>query len=98
MTNKTNKHSASPYNKRIELTARGRHGLCSFGWVNSLGKARAGFTLRSRPFRAATSGPCSQLIRALYGPKSRREKSENEIWNQGPIMLRQTKKETAPFL
>jgi hypothetical protein len=50
---------ASPYNKRIELTARGRHGLC-------LSKARAGDPpppyLPVRRLR-----PCSQLIRALYG-------------------------------
>ena len=52
--------ASPPYNKRIELTARGRHAL-------RLREGRAGFTLRPCPFQARASGPCSQLIRALYG-------------------------------
>ena len=52
-------YGASPYNKRIELTARGRH-------VGCLRNRRAGFTLRVRRC-AGRSGPCSQLIRALCG-------------------------------
>jgi len=53
------KGTASPHNKRIELTARGRHGLC-------LRKARAGDAPGFR-FPAEALRPCSQLIRALYG-------------------------------
>ena len=59
-------YRASPYNKRIELTARGRH-------VGCLRNRRAGSpTALSVP--ASAFGPCSQLIRVLYGPNDIQEK------------------------
>ena len=48
-----------PYNKRIELTARGRHAGCL---RNRRAGDPPGFGLPAEPLR-----PCSQLIRALYG-------------------------------
>jgi hypothetical protein len=51
--------SGLPYNKRIELTARGRHGAC-------LRKPRAG-SPPAAGLPPSACGPCSQLIRALYG-------------------------------
>jgi hypothetical protein len=59
--------SASPYNNRIELPARGWHALCgrSLAASRCLHKSRQ-FPPRPylpvRPLR-----PCSQLIRTLYG-------------------------------
>ena len=61
----TTKGSASPYNKRIDLTPRGRHAPCDVPWVDR-GKGHAGFTLRVR-LRAGHGGPSSKLIGALYG-------------------------------
>ena len=59
------KGGASPHNKRIELTPRGRHAPCDPVGIDIV-KGRAGFTLRVRR-SAGHGGPCSQLIRALYG-------------------------------
>ena len=61
------KRGTSPYNNRIEQTARGRHGAC----VEVLGllfacKPRAGSPPRAG-LSPSRSGPCSLLIRALYG-------------------------------
>jgi len=58
--------TASPYNNRIELIARGWHASRdSLVWVNSLGESHAsspmGAALPRSPF-----GPCSQFIRTLY--------------------------------
>jgi hypothetical protein len=50
--------TASRYDERIGLTARGRLVPC-------FRKGRAGFTLRSCPYPARASGPCSQLSRRL---------------------------------
>jgi hypothetical protein len=62
------KRGASPYNKRIELTALGRHVFC-------LRKSHAGdapgFDFPVESFR-----PCSQLIRELYGPRKSEMKME----------------------
>jgi hypothetical protein len=62
------KGTASPYNKRIEQSARGRHGFRGFSvlaspWANAL-------PVPSSP-SASQAGlrPCSQFIRALYGRK-----------------------------
>ena len=60
------KGTASPYNKRIELTARGRHALRdprvgSAPWAKALPVPSAASASQA-PLR-----PCSQLIRALYG-------------------------------
>jgi hypothetical protein len=61
------KRGTSPHNKRIELTALGRHSLC-------LRKVRAGDAPGFR-FSAEALRPCSQLIRALYG---RKQESRNK--------------------
>jgi hypothetical protein len=58
---------ASPYNNRLEQSARGRHLLCSGGSV------RVGLTAKQLPVPSGPSAsqaghrPCSQLNRALYG-------------------------------
>ena len=61
------KASASPYNKRIEQSARGRHGFCRLlVGIGSLGKSRAGSPPAAR-LPASACGPSSRFIRALYG-------------------------------
>jgi hypothetical protein len=58
------KCTASPYNNRIDQSARGYH-------TGRLRVRRASSPPAAR-LPPSASGPCSQLIRVLYGPKNYR--------------------------
>ena len=66
---------ASPYNKRIHLSAGGRHGAC-------LRKPRAG-SASAAGLQASACAPSSQVIRVLYGQRKLGEKWTQKTSSNG---------------
>jgi hypothetical protein len=72
---------ASPYNNRLEQSARGQHLLCS-GGSKRVGLTAKQLLVPSGPYAPhAGLRPCSQLNRALYRRKIRSMKVSLYLYN-----------------
>src|SRR2546430_8654412 len=70
---------ASPYNNRLEQSARGQHLLCSSGSMRVCLTAKQMLVPSGPSASQAGLRPCSQLNRALYGRNKERAAQRKRI-------------------